>query len=313
MSRWGFVLSLVGAGLFAAEAGPLVVAHRGASGYLPEHTLAAKAFAYAQGADYLEQDLVLTKDGAVIVQHDVTLDATTDVAERFPGRRRANGGFYALDFTLAELRELRVFERFNPKTGQAFFGGRFPAAQGSFRINTFEEELDFIQGLNRSTGRKVGIYPEVKAPAWHRKEGRDLSKAMLTVLARYGYATKDDPCFVQCFEFPELRRLRGELGWKGRLVFLTGGKAPLLETAAGLREVAEVVDGIGPPLSAVAEGRVPTDLVARAHVAGLKVHPYTVRTDALPKGFADGKAYWRFLAEEVKIDGAFTDFPDVAR
>ena len=313
MSPLRFVLLSFAAVASAAEPTQTVVAHRGASGYLPEHTLAAKALAYAQGADYLEQDLVLTKDGALIVQHDVTLDSTTDVAERFPGRQRANGSFYAIDFTLAEVRQLRVVERFHPKTGKPVFPGRFPAGVGAFRINTFEEELEFIQGLNKSTGRKVGIYPEVKLAAWHRQEGQDLSKAMLAVLARFGYATKADPCYVQCFEYAELQRLRRELGWKGRLILLTGAKAPLLDTAEGLREVAQVVDGIGPPLAAVAEGRVPTGLVARAHAAGLKVHPYTLRTDALPKGFADGKAYWRFLAQDVQVDGVFTDFPDVAR
>jgi glycerophosphoryl diester phosphodiesterase len=307
------LLAFFCATLVAAEPAPTIIAHRGASGYLPEHTLAAKAFAYAQGADYLEQDLVLTKDGTLIVQHDVTLDSTTDVATRFPGRQRANGNFYAIDFTLAEVRQLRVLERFNPKSGKAVYAGRFPAGVGEFRINTFEEEIAFIQGLNKSTGRKVGIYPEVKLAAWHRQEGQDLSKAMLAVLARYGYATKTDLCYVQCFEYPELLRLRNELGWKGQLILLTGGKTPLLDTDDGLKGIAQVVDGIGPALSAIAEGRKPTGLVERAHAVGLKVHPYTLRTEALPKGFADGKDYFRFLTQEAKVDGLFTDFPDIAR
>lgn len=296
---------------WAAE--PTIIAHRGASGYLPEHTLAAKAYAYALGADYLEQDLVLSKDDVLVVQHDVTLDSTTDVATRFPGRQRANGSFYAIDFTWAELRQLRVLERFNPKTGQPVYPGRFPGGVGEFRINTFEEEILFIQGLNRSTGRKVGIYPEVKLAAWHRQEGKDLSRAMLSVLSRHGYATKDDPCFVQCFEFDELRRLREELGWKGRLVFLTGGKSPLTDTEDGMRRVAQVADGIGPPLGAVASARSSTGLVERAHAAGLLVHPYTLRREALPKGFADAREYARFLAQELKVDGWFSDFPEVGR
>lgn len=307
------LLAFFCATLVAAEPAPTIIAHRGASGYLPEHTLAAKAFAYAQGADYLEQDLVLTKDGTLIVQHDVTLDSTTDVATRFPGRQRANGNFYAIDFTLAEVRQLRVLERFNPKSGKAVYAGRFPAGVGEFRINTFEEEIAFIQGLNKSTGRKVGIYPEVKLAAWHRQEGQDLSKAMLAVLARYGYATKTDLCYVQCFEYPELLRLRNELDWKGQLILLTGGKTPLLDTDDGLKGIAQVVDGIGPALTAVAEGRKPTGLVERAHAVGLKVHPYTLRMEALPKGFADGKDYFRFLTQEAKVDGLFTDFPDIAR
>ena len=299
--------------LFAAEPSPLIIAHRGASGYLPEHTLAAKALAYAQGADYLEQDIVLSKDGVPIVQHDVTLDSTTDVATRFPGRQRANGSFYAIDFTWAELRQLRLVERFHPKTGKAVYPQRFPTGVGEFRINTFEEELQFIQGLNRSTGRKVGIYPEVKLAGWHRQQGHDVSKAVLALLGSYGYATKADPCFIQCFELEELRRLRGELGWKGRLVFLTGGKSSWTVTPEGLRELAQVVDGIGPPLSAVAVERNLTGLVARAQAVGLQVHPYTLRNDALPKGFSSGRDCFAFLCREAKVDGLFTDFPDVGR
>ena len=299
--------------LFAAEPSPLIIAHRGASGYLPEHTLAAKALAYAQGADYLEQDIVLSKDGVPIVQHDVTLDSTTDVATRFPGRQRANGSFYAIDFIWAELRQLRVVERFHPKSGKAVYPQRFPAGVGEFRINTFEEELLFIQGLNRSTGRKVGIYPEVKLAGWHRQQGHDVSKAVLALLGSYGYATKADPCFIQCFELEELRRLRGELGWKGRLVFLTGGKSSWTVTPEGLRELAQVVDGIGPPLSAVAVERNLTGLVARAKAVGLQVHPYTLRNDALPKGFSSGRDCYAFLVREARVDGLFTDFPDVGR
>jgi glycerophosphoryl diester phosphodiesterase len=306
-------VSCVLGSLFAAEPTPLIIAHRGASGYLPEHTLAAKALAYAQGADYLEQDVVLSKDGVPVVQHDVTLDSTTDVATRFPGRQRADGSFYAIDFTWAELRQLRVVERFQPKTGKAVYPRRFPSGVGEFRINTFEEELQFIQGLNRSTGRKVGIYPEVKLAGWHRREGQDISKAVLAVLAKHGYATKADLCYIQSFELEELRRLRGELGWKGRLVFLTGGKSTWTDTPEGLRELAQVVDGIGPPLSAVAEGRVLTGLVARAQAVGLQVHPYTLRNDALPKGFASGRDCFDFLSREAKVEGLFTDFPDVGR
>lgn len=306
-------VSCVLGSLFAAETTPLIIAHRGASGYLPEHTLAAKALAYAQGADYLEQDIVLSKDGVPIVQHDVTLDSTTDVATRFPGRQRTDGNFYAIDFTWAELRQLRVVERFHPKTGKAVYPRRFPSGVGEFRINTFEEEVQFIQGLNRSTGRKVGIYPEVKLAGWHRREGQDISKAVLAVLARHGYVTKADLCYIQSFELEELRRIRGELGWKGRLVLLTGGKSSWTDTPEGLRELSQLVDGIGPPLSAVAVERALTGLVARAQAAGLQVHPYTLRNDALPKGFGSGRDYFAFLAREAKVDGLFTDFPDVGR
>src|SRR5262245_24187713 len=125
----------------AQSAHPFVIAHRGASGYLPEHTIAAKAYAHALGADYLEQDVVLSKDDVPVVLHDVYLDTVTDVAKRFPDRKRADGRFYALDFTLAELKQLRVTERFDVRTGQPVYPKRFPAAQSSFQISTLEEEL----------------------------------------------------------------------------------------------------------------------------------------------------------------------------
>ena len=118
----------------AAETRPLVIAHRGASGYLPEHTLAAKAYAHALGADFIEQDLVLTKDDVPVVLHDIYLDTVTDVAVRFPERKRADGRFYVIDLTLAELKQLRVTERFNAKSGARVFAGRFPAGQAEFRV-----------------------------------------------------------------------------------------------------------------------------------------------------------------------------------
>ena len=312
--------------LAAAEPRPLVIAHRGASGYLPEHTLAAKALAYGQGADFLEQDVVLSKDGVPVIFHDTHIDTTTDVAKKFPGRQRADGRFYALDFTLAELKQLNLTERFSPKTGKAAFPRRFPVGVGSFSVVTLEEEIRFIQHLNRSTGRNVGIYPELKAPAWHRQEGRDLASAVLPILRKYGYDAKDSACFVQCFELAEIKRLRGELAWKGKLIMLLGGKGKgpgetdftYLQTDAGLAELAKLVDGIGPPISSVVTGKTPaerkvTDLTARARKAGLLSHPYTLRADELPKCVTSVDELLRVLFDEAKIDGLFTDFPDLIK
>ena len=310
----------------AAETRPLVIAHRGASGYLPEHTLPAKALAYGLGADFLEQDIVLTKDDVPVVLHDIYLDTVTDVAKRFPERKRADGRYYALDLTLAELKQLRVLERFNAKTGKAVFMKRYPSdvAPSEFHISTLEEELQLIQGLNRSTGRAVGIYPEIKQPKWHREQGHDISRLVLPILARYGYATKQDACFVQCFELGEVKRIRGELGWKGRIVMLIEAKAKAedgtdhnaLCTEAGLRELATVADGIGPSLGRIvtwptATERKVTGLVQAAHAAGLVVHPYTIRVDELPKNCPSADALHAALFGEAKIDGVFTDFTDV--
>ena len=298
---------------------PVVIAHRGASGYLPEHTLEAKALAHGMGADFLEQDLVLSKDNVPVVLHDIHLDTVTDVESRFPGRQRTDGRYYALDFTLAEIKQLRVTERINAKTGKPIFPGRFPAGQSSFQIPTLEEELELIAGLNKSTGRTVGIYPELKQPAWHRKQGRDLSSIVLPILERHGYRTKSDPCWLQCFEYDEVKRLRDELNWKGRLLLLMGsGKKgtdgtdfEFLRSSAGLTEVARMVDGIGPALGSVigTDGKV-TDLVRAAHAQKLVVHPYTVRVDELPKGVTSLDHLHRLIFVEASADGVFTDFPD---
>lgn len=306
---------------------PLVIAHRGASGYLPEHTLEAKAYAHALGADYLEQDVALSKDGVPVVMHDIHIDTISDVALRFPNRKRPDGRYYAIDFTLAELKQLRVHERVNVKDGEQVFPRRFDsrATPSVFRISTLEEELQLIQGLNRSTGRNVGIYPELKQPKWHREQGMDLSGVVLPILRKYGYSTTNDRCFLQCFELEEIRRLRGELGWKGHLVMLISTRAVesdgvdhnALCTPQGIKALAELVDGIGPPIGRIvtwpSPGKPPhfTKLVALAHASGLVVHPYTIRRDELLKNCPSIDALHAALFANAGIDGVFTDFSDL--
>ena len=289
-----------------AAAQPVTIAHRGASGYVPEHTREAKVMAHAMGAEFIEQDVVLSQDDVPVVLHDIHLDTTSDVATRFPERKRADGRYYALDFTLAELRQLSMHERMDHKTGKQAYPKRFPATTGGFRILTLDEELELIAGLNHSTGRTAGIYPEIKQPAWHRKEGHDISPIVLRVLAKHGYTSKEHACYLQCFELDEVKRLRNELGWKGQLIFLMGGK-----TKADLAEVAKIVDGIGPAISSIVSGTTVTDLTSRAHALGLEVHPYTLRIDDLPKGISTSDELMRLLFDEAKVDALFTDFPDV--
>lgn len=311
------------AATLAALAAKIVIAHRGASGYLPEHTLPAIAMAHAQGAHYLEQDVVLSKDNVPVVLHDIHIDTVTDVARRFPGRKRDDGRFYALDFTVAELKQLAASERFDPRTGAAVFATRFPVGKGSFQIPTLEEELQLIQGLNTSSGREAGVYPEIKEPAWHRSQGRDISPIVLDLLARYGYKTKTDKVYVQCFDEAEVKRIRTELGYKGRLVQLIEGSRPVLDehkhlrTPAGLAEIAKVADGIGPALSDVVarkgDGALEaTSLVRDAHAVRLEVHPYTFRADALPPGVGSLEDLLRIALTDIGVDGVFTDHPDRA-
>jgi|LakMenEpi03Aug12_release.lakeMendotaPanAssembly.Ray.scaffolds.fasta_scaffold78467_4 glycerophosphoryl diester phosphodiesterase len=311
-AAWAFLAATI------VEAAPIVIAHRGASGYLPEHTLVAKALAHGQGADFIEQDIVLTKDNVPIVVHDIQLDTVSDVAEVFPGRAREDGRFYAIDFTLDEVRRLRVCERRDPRTGRQAYPERFPTTtDAALRISTFEEELDFLAGLNRSTGRRTGVYPEIKEPAWHRREGHDLSPLVLAALRRHGFATRSDRCFVQCFDADEVRRIRHELRWEGGLVQLLEDApkdAPVdpLLAAGALATLAKTADGIGPPISRVldVDGR-PTGLVAAAHAVGIVVHPYTFRVDQLPTFAGSAKEALQGIFAAAAVDGLFTDFPDV--
>ncbi len=307
---------------------PLVIAHRGASGYLPEHTLEAKALAYAQGADYLEQDVVISKDGVPVVAHDLTLEDTSNVRDVFPDRARPDGHWYLIDFTWDELRTLTLHER-TAEGGTPARAGRFAASGVGFRLHTLDEELAFIRGLNgtlgKRLGREVGVYTEVKSPAWHREQGVDAAPIVLASLARHGYTKATDLAYVQCFDFAELRRIRLALGSELKLIQLIGenswGEADTdysyLLTPTGLREVAGVADGIGPwgpQVLTFAPGKapVPTGLVQAAHAAGLAVHPYTLRADELPPGVADLPALVQAL-QAAGIDGAFTDFPDQLR
>lgn len=299
-----------------------VIAHRGASGYLPEHTLAAAAMAHAMEADYIEQDVVMSRDGELLVLHDLTLDAVTDVAARFPGRQRADGHYYAIDFDLAEIRTLQVHER-REAGGKLAFPDRFDARGIDFRVPTLSEEIALIQGLNRTTGRDVGVYVEPKSPAWHRAEGRDLLAAVVAVLAEFGYDSRDDKAFLQSFDFESLRALRFDLGSDLKLVQLIGenswGESPsdfdYLRSEEGLAEIAAVADGIGPWLPQVirvrgTEAGQPTGLVAAAHRRGLLVHAYTLRADQLPDSLPALETAVDLLVHRVGLDGIFTDHPD---
>ena len=303
---------------------PIVIAHRGASGYLPEHSLGAKVLAHGYGADYLEQDVILSRDDVPLVFHDLNLEELTDVATRYPQRSRGDGHWYAIDFTLAELKTLQLHERVDPGTGRPHWPGRFAARGVPFSIVTLDEELELVRGLNHATGRTAGIYTEVKSPAWHRAQGKDSTRIVLDTLARHGYSRRDQPVYLQCFDDLECKRIRRELGSDLKLIQLIGENAwgeaatdyDALRAPRGLADVATYADGIGPPIARIVDWRAPgtapvvSALVAAAHSVGLAVHPYTLRVDALPPGPADADALHAALFDLAGVDGLFTDFPD---
>ena len=291
----------------------IVIAHRGASGYLPEHTLAAKAMAYAMRPDFLEQDLVLSKDDVPIVIHDIHLETVTDVARQFPKRKRKDERFYVIDFTYEELLQLNVTERFNPNTEEAVYKGRFPLWKSHFKLHSLQDEIEMIQGLNKSTGNSIGIYPEIKEPKFHLKEGKDISKIVLKILADYGYVSKKDNCILQCFDANELKRIRQELHSALFLVQLIEFK----EDEKRLKDFATYADGIGPYFKQLikevdANGAILfTNFVNDCHRLGLAVHAYTFRADDLGT-IASFEMLLDLGFNKANVDGVFTDFPDKA-
>ena len=296
-----------------------IVAHRGASAYLPEHTLEGYAMAYGQGAHYIEPDLMLTSDGVPIALHDRTLESTTNVADVFPERAREDGLYYAVDFTLAEIKQLAVIERVNRDTRELVFADRFPNVHRAlvFRVPTLAEVIELVQGLNVSTGRDVGIYPETKSSAWHAEQGFDFEQIVLDVLTEYRYTTRADNVIVQSFEADSLLRLR-ELGTELTLVQLIGGGAAYdpMVTVEGLDAVAAFADGIGPSMTRIiaADGNWVDDnfLVREAQARGLVVHPYTMRADRLPAYVDTFEELLELFLFEAGVDGVFTDHPDRA-
>lgn len=321
----------------------LVIAHRGASGYLPEHTLESKALAFGQRADYLEQDLAMTKDNHIIVIHDHFLDGLTDVATKFPNRHRADGRYYVIDFTLAEIKTLKMTENFKTTDGKQHpvYPNRFPLWKSHFTIHTLEEEIEFIQGLEKSTGKKIGIYPEIKAPWLHHQEGKDIALETLKVLKKYGYTTKQDPVYLQTFDFNELKRIKtqllAQLGMDIKLVQLvayTDWQETQEKNAQGkwvnysydwmfkpnaMAEVAKYADGVGPGWYMLIDDKkskaghiIYTPLVKELAKYNLELHPYTVRKDALPEFFSDVNQMYDALLNQAGATGVFTDFPDTA-
>ncbi len=304
---------------------PLVIAHRGASGYRPEHTLAAYELAIEMGADFIEPDLVITRDGALIARHENDISETTDVIDRpeLRDRRKTKWidgrevtGWFTEDFTLAEIKSLRARERLEIRDR------RF---NGMFEIPTFQEILDLARRRN------VGLYPETKFPSYFRSIGLPLEEPMVDALHAAGFQGPDAAVFLQSFETDNLKLLKTMTGLR-RIQLLNDGGQPWdlalsgghrtyheLATPEGLAEIAVYADGIGPnkrlivPTGPDGRLRPPTSLVEDAHRAGLLVHPWTFRSDPVflaPDYEGDAaREVEQFL--ELGVDGLFCDFPDV--
>lgn len=295
----------------------MVVAHRGASGYLPEHTLESASLAHGWNVDYLEPDVVVTKDNELVILHDPHLDTTTNVSELYPTRKRGDGRFYVVDFTLSEIKKLSVHERQNLETGNNHFEKRFPKKKSHFEVPTLREFIELVQGLNRSRNKKIGIIPEIKNPEFHEKEGKDITKLTIELLREYGYE-ENNQAIIQCFYPPTLKRLKEEFHTKIPLFLLIADNSwdessvdyEQLQTEESLKEVATYAYGIGPWLPQVIKDGKPTQLTTLAHKYGLKVIPYTHRVEEIPPKFSSEREYFDTLFQKAKIDGLFSDFAD---
>jgi glycerophosphoryl diester phosphodiesterase len=313
----------------------LVIAHRGASGLRPEHTLAAYALAIEQGADFIEPDLVVTKDGVLVARHENEISGTTDVAEHpeFADRQTAKSidgvetaGWFTEDFTLAELKTLRARERI-PAIRPAN-----AAYDGLFEIPTLEEIIDLAGTGGARRGRPVGIYPETKHPTYFRSIGLGLEEPLAAILRARGLGGPDAPVFLQSFEPSSLQRL-ATLTDLPLVQLLTTGGQPYdfavrgdahtyneMTTPDGLAEVARYARAIGPnkdlilPRDEAGHVRAQTTLVDDAHAAGLLVHAWTFRNEDqyLPLDFHGRPEAEYERAFRLGVDGVFTDFPATA-
>ncbi|MEZ0494750.1 glycerophosphodiester phosphodiesterase [Sphingomonas sp. IW22] len=319
------------AAIGAGQAQPIVIAHRGASGERPEHTLAAYDRAIEVGADFIEPDLVLTKDDVLVARHENDITDTTDVATRaeFTDRRatkvidgQSHTGWFTEDFTLAELKTLRAKERLPQLRPQnAEYDGRF-------EIPTLAEVIALAKRRSTETGRTIGIYPETKHPSYFASIGKPMEKRLVEQLHAAGWDSPEAPVFIQSFEVNNLKALRRMT--RLRLIqLMVGAGAPVdgavpsyaaMLTPDGLRAIAAYADGIGPEKRlTVDDDGTPTGLVTAAHAAGLQVHPWTIRAENvfLPLGDrvgTDPRARGRVhdeIARQIAagVDGFFTDFP----
>jgi len=301
---------------------PIVIAHRGASGYRPEHTLASYELAIEQGADFIEPDLVSTRDGVLVARHENEIGGTTDVAAHpeFADRRTtkvidgaALTGWFTEDFTLDELRTLRARERLPElRPGNTAFDGQLG-------IPTLDEIAEVARREGERRGYPVGLYPETKHPTYFRSIGLPLEEPVVATLHAAGYRAEDASVFIQSFEADSLRRLAGMTSLRLVQLLPAGPQAADRTDARALADVARYARAIGAdkdlviPRDSAGNLLGPSPLVKDAHAAGLLVHAWTFRAEQtfLPPNIPDAAAeYAVFYA--TGLDGVFTDQPDLA-
>ncbi|WP_281301100.1 MULTISPECIES: glycerophosphodiester phosphodiesterase family protein [unclassified Iodidimonas] len=287
---------------------PVVIAHRGASGYLPEHTLEGYKLAMEMGADFIEPDLVLTKDGVLIARHDYYLSGSTDIADHpeFADRRKTLDGradWYVEDFTLAEIKTLRARQA---------FPGRSKAFDDRFEIPTFDEILTLVADHEAAGGKQIGVYPETKHPEHFKSIGLDFIAPLLQSLTRHGYVDESAPVFIQSFEPGILRDLKNQSTLRRIMLVFPKSEidpeADSLTPSVSLAQAADFAHGVGPSKTLLidADGK-DTGFVQRAHQLGLLVHPWTLRDDQLlPLFESPAQEYEAILG--LGVDGFFTDF-----
>jgi len=309
-------------GALEPAAHPIVIGHRGASGYRPEHTLASYELAIDQGADFIEPDIVSTRDGVLVARHENEIGGTTDVAAHpeFANRRTTKvidgeelSGWFTEDFTLDELRTLRARERL-PELRPAS-----AAFDGHFGIPTLQEIADVARRGGERRGRTVGLYPETKHPTYFRSIGLPLEEPLVVTLHSAGYRGVEAPVFIQSFEADSLRRLAGITPLRLVQLLSAGPQAAERTHPRALADVARYATAIGAdkdliiPRDSAGDLVAPSSLVADVHTAGLLVHAWTFRAEPafLPANIRDAAAeYAVFYA--TGIDGVFTDQPDLA-
>ena len=284
---------------------PTIIAHRGASGYLPEHTLEAYTLAIDLGCDFIEPDLVFTKDGHLVVRHEGYLSASTDIArhKEFEGRKKFSKTFgfedwFTEDFTLEEMKTLRACQAFT---------GRSRDYDGKFLIPTFEDVLELARQKSREKARPIGVYPETKHPKHYKALGHDFAEPLLNALKAHGFDQEGSRVFIQSFEPLILLKLSKMTKLPLILLLKENFKGKFL-----LSVIARYATGIGPYKGLLVKNGVSSGLLEKAHRKGLLVHPYTFRNDAVGQGFRDGEAELEFFMN-LGVDGIFTDFTDTAR